>query len=539
MRLSALALFTIAWLFGADPDAATQAVGRLERQTGNLSRSVAADFRMLAAQSLHKSHPELAARLVAQTIAQLRESNDMKPGRETVRILAELAPREAPSALPLESRADLVSAYLRAKKVPEAVIVFRELLGKSAAPLARGGPLIGQLARDNQADAKKLFAEILAAVPPGTAAPIDAWGLIECAGAIASIAPADAAAAAETIVKAAADPEYGKGAKVEFVARFGADHPTVTAADTRESVLIGAGAVLARTAPARLSEYKSVLGKWDLAPLRPLAISHRVAGAQPQPAAAADSAISQRMREFRGLPTDAARAKLALALVADIEKLDPAARYGPASSLSHLITEGDMGKTAVTAVARTYGNALLDAKERASIGDWTHLASLIRYERLSAPVTDPMLDAATALLEVRESIHQDVRFTLTALDGKTYSLEALRGKVVLLNFWATWCPPCRKELPDLDKLYREFGKQGFVVLAISDEGRATVEGFLAKQTYTFPVLLDPDRKVHSAFDVEGIPKNFLFGRDGKLVGQTIDMRTEAQFREMLARAGLK
>jgi len=111
--------------------------------------------------------------------------------------------------------------------------------------------------------------------------------------------------------------------------------------------------------------------------------------------------------------------------------------------------------------------------------------------------------------------------------------------VVLLNFWATWCPPCRREMPDMEKLYQRFAAKGLVVLAVSDEERDTVTGFLQKQNYTFPVLLDPDRKVHTAFNVEGIPKSFLFDRAGKLVAQAIDMRTERQFLEMLKEARLE
>ena len=107
--------------------------------------------------------------------------------------------------------------------------------------------------------------------------------------------------------------------------------------------------------------------------------------------------------------------------------------------------------------------------------------------------------------------------TLGGLDGKTYNLDAFRGKVVLLNFWATWCPPCRREMPDMEKLYQRLSQKGLVVLAVSDEKRETVEDFLKKQNYTFPVLLDPDRKVNSAFGIEGIPNSFLFDRQGKLL----------------------
>ena len=110
---------------------------------------------------------------------------------------------------------------------------------------------------------------------------------------------------------------------------------------------------------------------------------------------------------------------------------------------------------------------------------------------------------------------------------------------MLVNFWATWCPPCRKEMPDLDALYQKFKDQGFVVLAIDDEEAAKVAPFITERKISYPVLLDPGRKVNEAFVVEGIPKSFVYDRDGKLVAQSIDMRTRSQFQQMLAQAGLQ
>ncbi len=94
-------------------------------------------------------------------------------------------------------------------------------------------------------------------------------------------------------------------------------------------------------------------------------------------------------------------------------------------------------------------------------------------------------------------------------------------------------------MPDLQALYDRHKDDGLVVLAISDEDEAKVRPFIADKKYTFPVLLDPGRKVNEAFQVEGIPKSFVYDRQGKLVAQAIDMRTAAQFRTMLAEAGLK
>lgn len=123
--------------------------------------------------------------------------------------------------------------------------------------------------------------------------------------------------------------------------------------------------------------------------------------------------------------------------------------------------------------------------------------------------------------------------------GKVHSLDAYKGKVVLVNFWATWCPPCRKEMPDLEALYQEFKGKGLVVLAVSDEDRAKVEPFVAEKKYTFPVLLDAGRKVSEQLRIEGIPKTFLYDRAGKLAAQSIDMRTRGQFLKLLAKAGLQ
>ena len=91
----------------------------------------------------------------------------------------------------------------------------------------------------------------------------------------------------------------------------------------------------------------------------------------------------------------------------------------------------------------------------------------------------------------------------------------------------------------MEALYERFGPRGLVILAISDEDAGKVEPFIAGQKYTYSILLDPGRKVNQLFSVNGIPKSFLYDRDGKLVTQAIDRRTSAQFLAMLKQAGLE
>ena len=108
-----------------------------------------------------------------------------------------------------------------------------------------------------------------------------------------------------------------------------------------------------------------------------------------------------------------------------------------------------------------------------------------------------------------------------------------------MNFWATWRPPCVRELPDLDAAYGRFESKDFVLIAITDEDATTVKKFLAKHPLSYPILLDPDGIAKKGFVVKGIPRSFIFGRNGRLVAETIDRPTEQQLLDMLGQAGLR
>jgi len=213
-----------------------------------------------------------------------------------------------------------------------------------------------------------------------------------------------------------------------------------------------------------------------------------------------------------------------------------------ANWLASLSTEGDFGHDTLQEVATTLAEALREQPQPDEKGQpaepYVELASLVHYERVQATLDGPQFAAAMAKLVAEDALRQNLNFTLTDLNGKNWTLKDLQGKVVLVNFWATWCPPCRKEMPDLESLFQRFGSQGFVVLAISDEEAAKVTAFLQGRGITYPILLDPGRKVTESFQVDGIPKSFVYDRQGKLVAQSIDMRTQQQFLEMLGRAGL-
>ena len=253
--------------------------------------------------------------------------------------------------------------------------------------------------------------------------------------------------------------------------------------------------------------------------------------------------IVQQLHGLRQVP-DEKRGQVTKDLALEIRKLPATSnKLILANALANLSTEGDFGHDTLQQVATTLAAALGEQPppENGSqpADPFVELATLVRYEHVQASSDSPQFAAAMSKLATDDARREHADFTLSDLEGKPWSLQALHGKVVLVNFRATWCPPCRKEMPDLDELYQEFKDQGLLILAISDEESSKVQPFIAEHHYAYPILLDPGSKVHELFVVEGIPKSFVYDRQGKLIAEAIDMRTRGQFLAMLAQAGIK
>jgi peroxiredoxin len=139
--------------------------------------------------------------------------------------------------------------------------------------------------------------------------------------------------------------------------------------------------------------------------------------------------------------------------------------------------------------------------------------------------------------QVREAFPID--FALPDLQDQTIRLSDLRGQVVLLNFWATWCPPCRAEMPSMQSLYQDYRGKGFEILAISSDtrGEEVVAPFVDRLGLTFPVLLDPRDSVGTRIGVRGIPTSYLLDKQGRVVGLDIGARdwNKAKVRRLLDR----
>lgn len=116
-----------------------------------------------------------------------------------------------------------------------------------------------------------------------------------------------------------------------------------------------------------------------------------------------------------------------------------------------------------------------------------------------------------------------LNFSFPGLDGKKVSLSDHKGKVVLVNIWATWCPPCVAEMPSMEKLYQKFKGQDFEILAVSIDasGIEAVAPFMKKLNLTFPALIDPEGSIRAAYGVTGVPESFIVDKQGILVKKII------------------
>ena len=114
-------------------------------------------------------------------------------------------------------------------------------------------------------------------------------------------------------------------------------------------------------------------------------------------------------------------------------------------------------------------------------------------------------------------------FVLSSVDGKSVRLSDYRGQVVFLNFWATWCPPCRSEMPSIERLSKEMQGKDFIILAVSIDGFETTQlrNMISPNHYSFTVLHDPDQKVADTYLISGIPTTYIIDKNGTIVDKSV------------------
>ena len=116
-----------------------------------------------------------------------------------------------------------------------------------------------------------------------------------------------------------------------------------------------------------------------------------------------------------------------------------------------------------------------------------------------------------------------------------HSLENYKGKVIFLNFWATWCPPCKKEMPDVESIYKEYGenKKDVVILGVNSEKENEVKKFLKDKGYTFPTVIDENSEVMRKYFIQAFPTSFVIDKEGNVYGYVMGGLTKEQIKQVI------
>ena len=118
-------------------------------------------------------------------------------------------------------------------------------------------------------------------------------------------------------------------------------------------------------------------------------------------------------------------------------------------------------------------------------------------------------------------------FTLMDLDGNAISLSDFNGKVLILNFWATWCPPCREEIPDFVEVYNEYESKDVQFIGVSNEDISTLRSFVDDYNISYPILID-DANIMGKWGISAIPTTFVFDKDGQIISKSVGAMTRDQ-----------
>ncbi len=215
----------------------------------------------------------------------------------------------------------------------------------------------------------------------------------------------------------------------------------------------------------------------------------------------------------------------------------------PTSRMQFRVGAGD-GFARTMDVWDNAGNALVSFALQDLAFDVEAADSLFEY---TPPPGEPVGDGNAMMKKMQDAQAQQAgvlqqeapAFALKDLDGKEVRLTSLRGKTVLIDFWASWCRPCVEALPHIQKLHEAFKEKGLVVLGINAEPAEVARKFVQEKGYTFTTLTDEGKAVWGLYGVQGIPTTLVIDKDGIVQSYTVGYRAEEDIRAALAKAGVE
>jgi thiol-disulfide isomerase/thioredoxin len=253
-----------------------------------------------------------------------------------------------------------------------------------------------------------------------------------------------------------------------------------------------------------------------------------------------DEAIAT-ARAFRAIATTPAEKSYAEATRGRVlfvqAEPDSGTHYDPT-----LLNKADAAfKSALTLDPRNSTALLLDGEVLVHLGQIESARTEFKACLASITPDDPSYGRTRRFAEHPNLALQQMApaFTVTALDGSRFNLDQMNGRVVLIDFWATWCVPCRKELPHIKEIAKDFAGQPLVILSISwDEDEHTWKDFIRKNGMTWPQYHDANHRLGQLFQIEGLPSYFTIDSEGVLTSESLggDSDIDATLRKLIARA---
>jgi peroxiredoxin len=260
--------------------------------------------------------------------------------------------------------------------------------------------------------------------------------------------------------------------------------------------------------------------------------------AQDTPALAQAKAMDQEIQKLPDLP-EATRDEAFREILLRISKQPKKYRLALATNLAVSAGEVSIESATLQATADLLVDELRNAPGSGAELSLTSLAEFAFYRHIRVSLDDPAYRADLMRMSEQAKIRANADFTLTDTNGKAWRLKDLGGRIVLLNFWATWCPPCQREMAEFQTAYNRFADQGLLILAVTGEDVATVKRYMADHSVTFCVLLDPADVTKKQFLVDGFPHSIIYNREGHMVAQIPGPPTTQQLLDLLGQAGLK
>ena len=558
--------FALALLLGASA-AFPQEVDRIVRAIQELAPKepviLGIETELRAAYLLRESNPDAARAFLERGSTRLAAHPEIVPTPWMIASLFAMGPDRAEEIIlqhaNQQSYRALLEYYLKRGQPTDAIRILHEVIVADGPPLRYIPEALGKLIPLDPLGAADVYFALRSSLALKAKYPLRGAPVVFAQGLAQAVAN-DRAAVHEVLEKLlplldTTDflPDGKNSIKVVIAGQ------EVETKNARETALLRLGALTKAIAPDLYQRYGKFFDE-RLAPVKSLDDALPIVNARVQPItlfawatfdfekAPLDSALSE-MRKIgevhrrgaaagvmigRGDVSQTQKRALLNEMLASIQAAAKEDRAGAVENLIWLASKAGLDRAAILPAVELLVNSVRDSSYPID----STAALMMKEYGVDAGRNDPSIQSRVALLQLEESLANAYSFTLPLLDGKQIGLTDLRGKVVLLNFWATWCGPCRVEMPILENVYRQMKDKGFTVLAITAEDPSVVRRFVKQTKMKLPVLIDRTRTTFDHYAIEGLPQTVILDRQGRPAARTSVLSDEASLRKLLASAGM-